>query len=33
MGVVEEGVEWQAEARAERLERVEAMGAQQVGET
>ncbi len=33
MGVVEEGAEWPAGARAERLERVEAMGVQQVGKT
>jgi len=33
MGVVEEGVEWPAVARAERLERVEAIGVQQVGNT
>jgi hypothetical protein len=33
MGVVEVGAEWPAEARAERLERVEAMGVQQVGKT
>ncbi|MFN9645568.1 MAG: hypothetical protein ACK6BG_10735 [Cyanobacteriota bacterium] len=33
MGVVEEGVEWPAEARAERLERVEAMGVQRMGKT
>ena len=33
MGVVEEGAEWPAEARAERLERVVAIGVQQVGET
>ncbi len=33
MGAVEEGVEWPAEARAERLERVEAMGVQQMGKT
>jgi|GEM_PF-6168235 hypothetical protein len=33
MGVVEEGVEWSAEARPERLERVEAMGVQRMGKT
>jgi len=31
MGVVEEGAEWPAEVRAERLERLEAIGVQQVG--
>ena len=33
MGVVEKGAEWPAEARAERLERVEAIGVQREGKT
>jgi hypothetical protein len=33
MEVVEEGAEWPAVTRPERLERVDAMGVQQVGET
>jgi hypothetical protein len=33
MGVVEVGVEWPSVARPERLERVEAIGVQQMGKT